>query len=167
MPACEGSSEGGFYRSSSESGAQQLQKIGELVEVVRATVVARKLADIAAETYPLVGEQLNLGLGMMEALIRWVGKGSQDARRAAAGEEKSGVIVTARWQLFGRIAMKAPGYILQVISAVAMRSGASWLNATCEDVISLILLGHFRGSTLEEMIGPCTGVRTIGNRRKL
>ena len=71
--------------------------VDDVATVVAATAgqavrTAKMLAEIAAEMYPRYGMPLNFGPGKSEALIRWVGKGSQGEKRAAAAEGKSGVV---------------------------------------------------------------------------
>jgi hypothetical protein len=63
------------------------------------------------------------------------------------------LIVLARIQLFGRAALKAPEYLLQILSAAGNKSKQSWLAAIVEDIKLLTAMAHFRQSKFALLLG--------------
>ena len=56
------------------------------------------------------------------------------------------LVALARIQLLTRIAIKAPEYVLQLVSASDAGGGSTWIAAVREDIHIVTLRGHFPSS---------------------
>lgn len=55
------------------------------------------------------------------------------------------LVVLARLQLFGRIVLKAPSCVLQLLTATANSAKKCWVAAVVEDIKFLVSMPHFQG----------------------
>ena len=63
------------------------------------------------------------------------------------------MVVLAMMQLFGRIVLKAPSCVLQLLAAAANANSKSWLAAVAADIKFLVSMPHIRASGMAELLG--------------
>ena len=62
------------------------------------------------------------------------------------------LVILARIQLFMRVALKAPDYVLHILAASDAGQSSTWMAAVREDVLSLSSFGHFVPSSLGALV---------------